>query len=305
MKILQSSRQDTKGLHIHLQAWEPESKPRAVVGLVHGLGEHVVRHAPLAAALVDDGCALMGFDLRGNGRSGGQRGHAPDYETLLDDIDALLHWIESRHPGVPIFLYGHSLGGGLVLNHALRRAPRIRGVIATSPWLRNVAPLTAMQKVLLRTVAPLVPTLTQKWGSPSALSRDPRVAEDFERDPLTHGLITVRMYTECSRAGEWALEHAAEFPVPVLLMHGTGDRLTSWSATREFAGRVGRLATFRKWDGHYHELQNETDGKRVIAVALRWIERQLLDGAASRRAAGQMGPGMRKSRPIRVRKTPR
>jgi alpha-beta hydrolase superfamily lysophospholipase len=217
----------------------------------------------------------MGFDLRGHGRSGGLRGDTPSYETLLDDIDGLMEWVQTTHRRLPVFLYGHSLGGGLVLNYTLRRRPRLRGVVATSPWLRAVVQLTPLQQFLARTVAPMVPTLRQKWGRPAELSRDPEVAGAFERDPLAHGLISARMYLECVRAGEWALDHAQEFPAPLLLMHGTADRLTSWEASQEFARRAGRKATFRKWDGAYHELQNELERGRMTKLIVNWVSRRL------------------------------
>jgi alpha-beta hydrolase superfamily lysophospholipase len=217
----------------------------------------------------------MGFDLRGHGRSDGLRGDAPSYETLLTDVDALMHWVQTSHPRLPVFLYGHSLGGGLVLNYALRRTPRVRGVIASSPWLRTVVELTPLQAFLSRTVAPIFPTMRQKWGPPSALSRDQEIGGAFERDPLAHGLISARMYLECARAGEWALEHANAFPAPLLLMHGTADRLTSWKASQVFAQRAGRRVTWRKWEGFYHELHNEAEGDQVRKVVLNWMKRRL------------------------------
>jgi alpha-beta hydrolase superfamily lysophospholipase len=276
MRILQSSQKDSHGLRLHFQAWEPDGRPEAVVALVHGLGEHVARHAPLGEALVHANCALMGFDLRGHGRSGGWRGDAPSYEILLDDIDTLMHWVRASHPRLPIFLYGHSMGGGLVLNYTLRRRPRLRGVIASSPWLKTAVKLTPLQEFLARTVAPIWPTVRQKWGQPALLSRDPKVAPAFERDPLTHGWVTARLYLECVRAGEWALQHAEEFPVPLLLMHGTSDKLTSWEASREFARRAGRKVTWRKWEGAFHELHNEPQGNKVRKVILSWMKPRLV-----------------------------
>lgn len=275
MRILQTSRNSEDGIRLRFQAWEPDGRPRAIVALVHGLGEHVARHAPLGLDLVGAGYALMGFDLRGHGRSDGLRGDAPSYEALLKDIDSLMDWVRTSHPGLPIFLYGHSLGGGLVLNYVLRRRPRVRGVIASSPWLKTAAKLTPFQSFLAGTVAPILPTVRQKWGSPSVLSRDPEIGRDFERDPLAHGLVSARMYLGCVRAGEWALEHASECPMPLLIMHGTADRLTSWEASREFARRAGRRVTWRKWEGSYHELHNELQGRRVRRLILNWIKRSL------------------------------
>jgi alpha-beta hydrolase superfamily lysophospholipase len=280
LRILQTNSTFDDGLRLHFQAWEPDGKPRAVVALVHGLGEHVARHAPLGEALARAGHALMGVDLRGHGRSDGLRGDAPSYAALLDDVARLMEWIKISHPRLPVFLYGHSMGGGLVLNYTLRRKPRVRGVVASAPWLRTVVKLTPLQAFLSRTVAPIFPTVRQKWGQPAVLSRDQEVGRAFERDPLAHGLISARLYLECVRAGEWALQHAAEFPVPLLLMHGTADRLTSWEASREFAQRLGSRATWRMWEGFYHELHNESQGGEVRKVILNWMKRRLELGRA-------------------------
>ena len=105
MKIWQSSWLDAKGTKFHAQAWEPDEKPRAAVALVHGLGEHVARYAPMGDAFAKAGFALIGFDLRGHGRSGGSRGHTPSYEALMDDVGALLDRTASRYRRLPVFLY--------------------------------------------------------------------------------------------------------------------------------------------------------------------------------------------------------
>ena len=121
MQHIEFTQQTPDGVQFYFQGWQPETPPKAVVCLVHGLGEHSGRYAHVAAALNDAGYALLGFDLRGHGKSGGPRGHTPSYDTLMDDIGRLLAEAAQRYPGQPQFLYGHSLGGNLVLNYALRR----------------------------------------------------------------------------------------------------------------------------------------------------------------------------------------
>ncbi|MFH1185758.1 MAG: alpha/beta hydrolase [Chloroflexota bacterium] len=299
MKILQSSWQDKEGITFHAQSWEPDARPTAVVALLHGLGEHIARYAVFAEALVKAGYAVIGFDLRGHGRSGGRRGHTPSYEALLDDIDTLLVRVKGRYPRQPVFLYGHSLGGALAINYVLRRAPRIQGVIATAPWLRTVIEAPPLKAALARILEPILPTYTERWAQePTELSQDPAVASAFARDPLRHNLISARMYRACTQAGEWALEHAAEFRLPLLLMHGTADSLTSWEASQEFARRLGRKVTWRLWDGWYHELHNEPERRRVVQTIIAWMNRKLENRRSARPPAGQMRPGMRKSRPI-------
>jgi alpha-beta hydrolase superfamily lysophospholipase len=299
LNVLQSSWQDKSGIKLHLQAWEPDARPKAVVGMLHGLGEHVARHIFEAQALVKSGFAAMGFDLRGHGRSGGRRGHTPSYETLLDDVGTLLDQIADRYPRRPVFLYGHSLGGALAMNYAMRRPSRIRGVIASSPLLIAAVKPPPLKAALARILEPILPTYTDHWAAESkSLARDPEVGKAYERDPLVHDLITSRMYVAATEAGQWALNHAADFPLPLLLMHGTEDRLTSWEASREFARRLGKKVTWRSWEGWYHELHNEPERRRIVRLMTTWMNGRLENTRSPRSSAGQMRPRMRKSRPI-------
>jgi alpha-beta hydrolase superfamily lysophospholipase len=298
LNVLQSSWQDKNGIKLHLQAWEPDARPKAVVAVLHGLGEHVARYAPIAGALVKRGFAVMGFDLRGHGRSGGKRGHTPSYETLLDDLGALLDRIAVRYPRRPVFLYGHSLGGALAINYVMRRPSKIKGVIATSPLLVTVVKAPPLKVAVARLLDPILPTYTDRWAvEPKSLARDPAVGDAYERDPLVHDFITSRMYLAATEAGQWALDHAADFPLPLLLMHGTEDRLTSWEASREFARRLGSKVTWRSWEGWYHELHNEPERSRVVRVMTTWMNGRLEKGRVPHASAGQMRPRMRKSGP--------
>lgn len=276
------------GLRFFTRGWEPKGPPRAVAALVHGLGEHTGRYAHVGAAFTEAGLALMGFDLRGHGKSGGRRGDAPSYATLMNDVDAFLNRVETRYPAVPRFLYGHSLGGNLVLNYVLRRAPDLIGVIASSPWLRLAFEPSAFRVALGRLLYRVFPSLTQSAGlGADALSRDPEMRTAATSDPLSHGKISVRYYFDIRDSGEWALEHAGELVLPLLLMHGTADRITSIEASRLFVGRVGERATFRTWEGFYHELHNEVGRSEVIAAIIDWMNARLAVG----RGGGRTAPG--------------
>ena len=301
MKILQSSWQDARGLKFHLQAWEPDRRPRAVIALLHGLGEHVARYSTVAQELVKAGYAVMAMDLRGHGRSGGQRGHTPSYDALLDDIEALLARVAERYPRLPVFLYGHSLGGSLAINLVLRRRPRLRGVITTAPWFRTAVDPPPLKVALAKALEPILPTYSDHWGvDPDSLSHDTSVGDAYVRDPLVHGRISARMYRTSAQAGLWALEHAHEYALPLLLMHGTADKVTSWEASQEFARRSGKQVTLRLWEGWYHELHNEPQSRRVVRTMVNWMNRMLEAKARAKPSAGQKRRAMRKSRPLRT-----
>jgi len=264
------------GLQMYSKGWAPKGKPKGTICLVHGHGEHIGRYEHVAAALTEQGYALLGFDLRGHGKSAGPRGHTPSYEALMDDIAVYFGQIEARYPGLPRFSYGHSLGGNLVLNYALRRKPALRGVIATGPWLKLAFDPPASKVLLGKMMNNILPGFTQASGlETAALSHDPVVVKAYENDPLVHDKISARMFVSTYDSGLWALEHASEFPLPLLLMHGTADRLTSAEASRHFGEAGGKQVTLKLWDGWYHEIHNEPEKVQVFKVMTDWLAARL------------------------------
>lgn len=265
--------QTEDGLRLYAQGWQPETEFKGVVCLVHELGEHSGRYAHLAAFLSQAGYVLLAFDLRGHGKSEGQRGHAPSYEVLLDDISQLLEEAAKRYPDRPRFLYGHSLGGNLVIEYALRRRPRLAGVIATGASFRLAFEPPAWKLTLAKILYSLWPTLTMSNElDRQALSRDPEVVRAYNDDPLVHDRISARLAMDMLQSGLWALEHAADFPLPLLLMHGGDDRLTSAQASREFATQASHRCTLKIWDGFYHEIHNEPKQGQVFGYLLEWLD---------------------------------
>ena len=261
------------GYILYAQEWQPEGQVRAVVCLVHGLGEHSGRYGHVAQALNGAGYALLSFDLRGHGRSEGPRGHTPSVESWMEDIAQLLEQAAERFPGRPRFLYGHSLGGLLVLNYVLRRRPALAGVIATGPALRSPLEGQTLKVAMARLLGRLAPTLTMASGLPvEALSHDSRVVQAYVSDPLVHDRATARLAVETFSAARWALEHAAEFPrVPLLVMHGGADRICLPEGSRDFAAHVPGERMLKIWEGSYHEIHNEPDQAAVLGFLIDWL----------------------------------
>jgi acylglycerol lipase len=278
MSHIEFARKTSDGQELYYQGWTPEGELKATVCLVHGLGDHSGRYAHVGRALNDAGYALIGFDQRGHGKTPGTKGVTPPFERLLDDIELLLDEAAKRFPGKPRFLYGHSMGGNFVLNYALRRKAELAGVISTSPALRTAfkppAAKIAAGKVLYR----IAPNMIMTNGLELAgLSRDPAVIAAYSADPLVHDKMSARLGLDMLDAGEWALAHAAEFPaIPLLLVHGACDRLTSAPATEEFAGKVraaGRAnLTLKLWPDCYHETHNEPERAQVLSYMIDWLD---------------------------------
>jgi alpha-beta hydrolase superfamily lysophospholipase len=215
------------GLQLFGQSWQPDDvQSRAVICLVHGLGEHIGRYNYVADQITQAGYTLLSFDLRGHGQSQGPRGHTPSYEALLNDINFFLNEVDKNFPELPHFLYGHSLGGNLVLNYVLCRQSHLKGVIATDPWLRLAFEPPRVKVILAQITNYIWPSFSQKNGlDTKVLSHDPEVVHAYENDPLVHGNISARMFISIYQSGRWALEHASEFPLPLLLMHGGDDKI--------------------------------------------------------------------------------
>lgn len=262
------------GVEIYGHGWEPEKPAKALVCLVHGIGEHSSRYAHVAKYLNNAGYVLLAFDHRGHGRSKGQRGFFPSYKMVMKDIAKHLSQGISRYPNIPVFLYGHSMGGNLVLNYVLRNRPNIKGIIATAPFLKVAFELSSIKQffgIFLKYILPCVPM--SNGLDTKDVSRDKQVVDDYDNDPLTHDRITPSFY-HILEAGEWALHHAKEFPLPLLLMHGSEDHITSHKNTIVFAKDVGNKATLKIWDGLYHEIHNEPEQKDVLQAMVNWLDVQ-------------------------------
>lgn len=278
MKHFEDKWQDREKITFFLQGWEPEDeRPKALVALVHGLGEHTARYAHVGKALTRVGYALAGFDLRGHGKSGGPRGHASSLDAYLQDIRQFLSLMEQRYPASPRFLYGHSLGGLLVLAYAIQYDAGLKGVIATGPALRSSLQEQKAKITIVRLLGSLAPAMTLQSGLDAAtISRDPAVVEAYKKEPLIHYGVTLGFGKAASNAIDLCFARAAEFPVPLLIMHGTGDRIAFFRGSEDFAKLVseaGRDVTLKLWNDLYHEVHNEPEKEKVFQCMVEWLDK--------------------------------
>ncbi len=264
------------GLNIYAQAWEPESAPKAVICLVHGLGEHSGRYVHVAETLNQGGYAVMASDLRGHGKTGGKRGHSPTFEAFMDDMAVLLDEAARRYADLPCFLWGHSLGGVLVTNYVLRRKPELAGVVITSPGLRTSISNQKAKIQFAKLAGKILPEMSMPTGLEAKLiSRDPAVVERYVNDPLVHGVATLAMAKYTIEAIPWAYAHASEWALPVLLMHGDADEVAYVSGSEDLAKQIKQDCTLKIWPGLWHETHNEPEKEQVLAYVLGWLDSQL------------------------------
>ena len=269
------------GATLHTRQWEPDGPVRAVVVLVHGLGEHSGRYGHVAARLTGAGYAVASFDLRGHGASDGRRGDTR-FADAFGDIDVVLTRAAERWPGRPAFLYGHSLGGLLVVAYTLDRRPAVAGVVATGPALRTALRDQKVKVALVRLLAPLLPRLTLPSGlDDRGISRDPAVVAAYRADPLVHGRASLGFAHDAMEWADAALAGAARFPVPLLLLHGGADRLTDPAGSRAFAAALGEPATLTVYDSLFHEIHNEPEQSRVLDDVVAWLDHHVPSGPSA------------------------
>ncbi|WP_020619664.1 alpha/beta hydrolase [Paenibacillus daejeonensis] len=271
------------GLELFAQEWRSDDKPaKAVVCLVHGMGEHSTRYQAVAETLTGEGYVLFTYDQRGHGRSPGKRGHTPSVERLTEDAERAIGMARKRHPDTPVFLYGHSMGGNVSLSCALRRQPDIQGLILTSPWLRLAFDPPRAKQWIGRQVARVWPSFSLATGlDPGQLYRPDQEVAPVVMDMLAHNRISAAMYFGLQAEGEWALAHASErLHAPMLLLHGTADRVTSYVASQQLAGCLDGRCAFYSWQDGLHELHNDRERREVMQCVVRWMEDRLSDNPA-------------------------
>ncbi len=258
------------------QVWTPIEEPIAVIALVHGMGEHSGRYRRLAEFFTSHNIAVITFDQRGHGRSEGKRGHITHFNQLLEGIEELVDRANLRFKHKPIFLYGHSMGGNVALNYALKKPSAIKGVIATGPWLRLAFDPPAIQLKLANIMRNLYPGFSQASKLKTEhLSHDKAIVLAYEKDKYVHDRITASFFTNLYSSGLYALQHANELKIPALIMHGGDDKITSQPASEEFAHKANLVSEYKIWPDMYHEIHNELENEEVFNYILRWIQRQL------------------------------
>lgn len=247
--------------------------PRAVIFLVHGMGEHAKRYAHVIEYFKNVNIATVAIDLRGHGNSEGQRGHMPSFDHMMHDLTLSLAHVTNDYKGIPVILYGHSMGGNLILNYLLRNSDGVIGAIATGPYLRLGFDPPKWKVLLAKLSANIYPALSQPTGLERvALARSPQIIDEYENDPLVHDRMTASFFINIHQAGINAIARSKELEIPILLMHGSEDRLTSPEGSKDFHANAGSNVTFHLLEGLYHEVHNEPEKNQVFKIQLEWIE---------------------------------
>ncbi|WP_395318444.1 lysophospholipase [Variovorax sp. UC74_104] len=248
---------------------------RAVVVVVHGLGEHAGRYHGLAECLHEWGFAVWAHDHYGHGESSGPRGGLPSELRLVDDLALVIDDARRENPGLPVVLLGHSLGGLVVASLVARGVRHVNAAVLSSPGLDPG--LSGFQKLLLAVLPRLAPDLRVGNGlDDNYLSHDAAVVQAYRDDPLTHDRIGGRLARFLAYEGENVLRQAANWPVPTLLLYAGDDRLVRPDASRAFASAAAASGKVEAhcFDALYHEIFNELEADPVFEALQRWLNRR-------------------------------
>jgi lysophospholipase len=261
------------GLSIYHQAWLPDGDAAAAVMLIHGLGEHSGRYAHVADALTAAGYAVHALDHRGHGRSDGKRVYVKSYDELMRDLSMFRGHVQSLHPGRPLIVLGHSMGGNLAVGHVLDRQSGVAGMVLSGPALKVGDDLSPAKIKVFTLVAKVAPGFRPEGLDAESISRDPAVVAAYRADPLVFtGKISAGLGAALIAAIQRFPARYAELTLPVLVLHGTDDRLAAVEGSREFeAGAVNADVTAHYYDGLYHEVFNEPEQDRVIGDLIEWL----------------------------------
>lgn len=259
------------------RSWAPAAPPRGTVLLVHGLGEHSGRYEHVARRLTERGFSVHAVDHEGHGRSDGRRGHIDRFARYLDGVEALLEAVRNEEGDCPRFLLGHSMGGLVSALFLLRHPSEFEGCVLSGPLVTSDAEPPALVMLLNRLLSVLAPRLGILKLDATAVSRDPDVVAAYIADPLVHdGKVTTRLVNELFVAAAALLDNANRIELPLLLLHGEADRLTSPEGSKRLHALAGSDdKTIRLYPGLYHEIFNEPEKDAVLDDVLDWLERHL------------------------------
>jgi acylglycerol lipase len=270
--LQESSFAGAGGVEIFRRVWLPDGEPSAVVAIAHGAGEHSGRYAHVADRFAREGYAVYAIDHRGHGRSQGPRALIDRIDNAVADLDKLISFAAGRHPGVPLFLLGHSMGGTVAVSYALAHQDRLAGLILSGP-LAAIDPVGAPTRLAATALSRIAPRAPAVAVDSSLVSRDPAVVEDYRRDPLVHhGKLPVRTVAELAAAIEAFPDRVQAIRVPTLILYGTEDGLCPPRGSEMLARRIGSTEiTARSYAGLYHEILNEPERDQVLDDVCGWL----------------------------------
>jgi len=262
------------GTKIYSQSWLPEGTPKALIMVEHGLAEHGGRYLNVANQLVPAGFAVYALDQYGHGKSDGTRVFVPQFETYVDILKAFYDQLRAEHPDAKIFLLGHSMGSLISANYLLEHQEGIAGAVLSGVFTKTPDNITPMLVSMSKILSVIMPKTGVTAIDSSAISRDPKVVEAYDNDPLVYrGKVTARLGAETLRGFQKVAEGQQKISLPILLMQGTEDQLVNPNNAQELYDKISSEdKTLKYYEGYYHEVFNDFGKEKPLADLQEWLE---------------------------------
>jgi acylglycerol lipase len=263
-----------RNVNIYYQAWLPEGKVKAVILVVHGLGEHCGRYMNVVNHFVPLGYAVYGLDHIGHGKSEGRREFVERFEDFTDTLTIYYKMVKEWQRNEPIFLLGHSMGGLIASYYLLDRQANFKGAVISAPSIKvsdNISRATIIMGKILSVLAPKLGLLAL---DANAISRDPQVVTAYVNDPLVfHGKTPARLAAELLKAMQRITAEVDKITLPFIALQGGQDKLVDPAGAQMLYGRSGsKDKTLKVYEGLYHEVFNEPERGRVLKDVETWLE---------------------------------
>lgn len=273
MKHAEGKFKGCEDISLYYHCWLPDDEPRAILLVVHGLAEHSGRYMTMVNRLVPKGYAVYGFDQRGHGKSPGRRGYVERFSNFVDDLETFFDITRSRHHDSKIFIVGHSLGGTIAADYAVQHQDEFDGLILSGAFLKVADSTSSGLIIAARVLSLLLPKVGIYRIDADALSRDKAIVDAYVQDPLVYrGKISARLGAEIIKATQKLLQQMPKICLPILIMHGTADRLSDPRGSETLYQRVSSpQKTLKLYDGFYHEIFNEPGHEQVFTDMEAWL----------------------------------
>ncbi|GAB6270888.1 MAG: lysophospholipase [Smithellaceae bacterium] len=263
------------GTSIYWKGWTPDKAPKAVVHVIHGYAEHIDRYGNVVGELLPAGYAVFGTDHRGHGKSEGKRGHVKSFQEFIDDEKQFWHnIIQTKFPGIPYFVLGHSMGSLIAMNYVEQNAVGMKGLILSGTGSLPGKDIPKILLTIIKILSKILPAVHVKSPlPPEFISRDMDVVKAYIEDPLVYNVITPRLAYEMNRYVVIGAQNSGKIKIPVLIQLGSRD--TAFSGQRELFEMIGSTdKTFKLYEGLKHEVYNElaADRAKVLADLKNWLD---------------------------------
>jgi alpha-beta hydrolase superfamily lysophospholipase len=275
------------GLRLFERSWLPDGEPKCAIVIVHGYAEHSGRYDYAGGWLAERGYAVHALDLRGHGRSEGERVFVRSFNEYLDDVDAFIARVRERHGGATPWLLGHSMGGSIVALSAVTRRPDVRGLLLSGAGLKATSHTPWIVTRIILLLGRFAPRLRLRKLAAADVSRDPEVVALYDSDPLNfRGKMPAGLVASMIRAGRVMEQRMDTVDGPLLIMHGTEDALTNPEGSRELYRRAASTdKTLKLYEGLFHEILNEPEKDQVLADIAGWLDARTDTSSSSESSA--------------------